>query len=674
MAPAWRQGRFSFFLRRRRRIWSRKDIPEPRPRLRLAVIGFVVTCFFGSLLVRLYSLQILEPQAAQPVLATTAIRVVYDPAPRGLILAREGQVLANNKTVFEVTMERQVGTKDPAVVRRIAAILHQGVSQVHNELNNVQISPYQPVPLAVGVPISTVARVKEDQSELPGVGVQLVPERYYPQGSFAAQLIGYLGHLSPSQLHDPEYKSDQPTDWVGESGIEASYEPWLHGKDGTTALYVNAQGDVVGVARQTPPTPGDTVVLNLDYGLQKAAQEFLAQDIHSLEGTYDPTNGARIPSHLGGAVVVLDPNNGAVLAMASYPTYNANVWDGGISQANYAKLTNPQSDYPLLNRAIQGLYPPGSTFKLVTATAALKDGLITPTSTIDDATGTFTIPNCTRGPCTFHNDTLALHPGPINVTWAISASDDVFFYTLGVRFYEQDFAEGKPYATPIQDMANAYGLGVPTGVDLPNEFSGQIDSYYLRVWEHEHYPKAFPNPPSWYAGDNLELAFGQGETLITPLQLAVAYATFANGGTRYVPEVAAAILSPSGKLIRRIKPKVAGHVTLPPADRAAMLAGFEGAVDQPYGTAYYTFLGFPLNKMQVAGKTGTGSVNGPNGLPEEPDSWFVGFGPAQHPKYVVVAVIQNGGYGAAASAVVVRDIFSYLLSHPVPPLKLPKQP
>jgi penicillin-binding protein 2 len=361
----------------------------------------------------------------------------------------------------------------------------------------------------------------------------------------------------------------------------------------------------------------------------------------------------------------LDPNTGAVLAMASYPSYNPSVWVGGISQANYAALqaSGAQNNYPISSQLA-----PGSTFKLVTATSALQTGLITPNTAYVDNNG-YTAPNCTGPSCHLADDVGDHFNGTaFNVTSALTVSSDAFFYQIGAEYWEARSQYGQD---PIQTTAGQYGYGQPTGIDLPGESTGRVDSPAERVKLHQESPTGFPNT-TWYTGDNMELAFGQGGTIITPIQEALAYATFANQGTRYAPEVAAGVVSPDGKTVSTVKPKVTGHVDLSPANYQAMLAGFEGVIGDPSGTGYGVFsgAGWDQASFTLGGKTGTASVNDAQGNALEPTSWFVAFGPNPNPQYVVVSEIDQGGYGVAASAPVVRTIFDYLQTHPVTPVNL----
>ncbi len=627
--------------------------------LRLTVMGVVILGLFSAMLVRLWSLQVLEGSKYHAEALNLVTRSVPISPPRGLIVARNGAVLVGDKVEPVVTLNRQVALADPAVVQRLAVELAITVRQIRADLANQQDSIYEPVPVEVGVPESAIVYLSEHQSLFPGVAVSYVAERTYPFGDLAAQTLGYVADISASELKALAKYGYVPSDVIGQSGIEAQYERWLHGRAGHEILRVDAAGDPVGTPVTYSPVIGDSVVTNIDVGLQEEVQKALDAQLSSLQ-----SQGLPVTS---GSVVVLDPQNGAVLAMESAPTYNPAWWVGGISEAHYRYITSPRNNQPLLNRAIQGLYTPGSTFKLATATAALQDGLITPSTIIND-TGSFTIPPpCAGSGCTFINgDGVVL--GPIDITTAITASDDVFFYTLGYDFW----ASASRFGTmPIQKYASAYGFGTSTGVDLPGEYSGQVDSPALRKLQHAEAPKAFPYV-YYGAGDNVNMAFGQGETLITPLQLATAYATFANGGTRYAPEVAAGIVSPAGRVVRVFKPKVLGHVTISPTNYQAMLSGFEGAITNvATGTAGSVFAGtnppYPYSKLPLAGKTGTATTsNNPNA---PPTALFVAFGPAtgstSAPRYVVAVVIPHAGYGASAAAPVARQVFQYLINHPV---------
>ncbi len=637
------------------RIFGRPDA-APKPDRRMGVVAIVIAVAFSLLVVRLYYLQVLDVHSFSAIVESNGLRLVQVSPPRGIIYARNSAVLAGDSVAEEVTVSRSTAATDPSVLVRLSALLGVPVSQMKSRLGSVLYSPYEPVPVDQNTSAADVVYLEEHASDFPGVSVAVKTVRQYPYGSTAAHVLGYVSPISDSELkamqkQDPG-QGYSASSQVGQAGIEGQYESYLRGMPGLERLEVNAQGNVVGTSTGTSPVMGDSVVLNLDLGLQQALESDLSGEIALLRKQGYPATS--------GSGVVMDPQTGAVLAMTSYPTYNPSVWVGGISEAEYQAITSESNGVPLLDRAIAGTYTPGSSFKLATATAALSDNLISPGYTYYD-TGSFTIPGCSAGLCVYHN-AAGEALGAIQLPLAISASDDSFFYNLGYMFWVNRGTYGD---SPIQNMAQQYGFGALTGIDLPGEQAGQVDSPALRQALHKADPAAYPDP-GWYPGDSVEMAFGQGMTLVSPIEMADAYSTFANGGTRYAPEIAAAIVSPEGKVVTRIAPKVMGHVNLPSSIRDPMLAGFEGAVTNPLGTAYGTFLGYPYSSLPIAGKTGTASEG--HNLNA---SWFTGFGPVNNPQYVVSVVINKAGYGANGGAPVVRQIFQYLIGHPVQGVTIP---
>ncbi|HVB92674.1 MAG TPA: penicillin-binding transpeptidase domain-containing protein, partial [Acidimicrobiales bacterium] len=625
---------------------------------------------------RLWTLQILQAPAAVSAVTANQIRPVSIVPPRGLILDRYGNPLVNNVSTTEITLSRNSASRHNGVIGRLAALIGETEAQVNASIANTKYSLYEPIPILANAPVADVLYIKEHPAEFPGVATDQISQRNYPQleypgpaqdGYPASQVLGYVGVINGTQLASHSSNGYQAGDPFGQAGLEQQYESVLHGTPGQQQLEVDSTGHVVGTLKTTPAVPGDNLVTNIDTPLQQVADNALATQIGTLRNTLDPAcnnNTGCYPAATGGAVLVMDPRSGAVLASSSFPSYNPNIWVGGISNAAYAAINSPTSNYPQLNRAIEGVFTPGSTFKLNTATAALDAGLWTPTETYDD-TGTFKVPGCKANSgatgCVLQNAPGDGALGSIDIATALTVSDDDFFYNLGALFYDQSSTYGE---TPIQNVAGAYSLGQLTGIDLPGETTGRVDSQPERQKLHAQSPTAFPNT-TWYTGDNVEMAFGQGGTVITPIEQAVAYSTFVNGGTRYAPQVAAAEVAPSGAVVKRIAPQVTGHVSLPASTYQPMLAGFEGVVQSPHGTGYGAFQGslFPVNLL--AGKTGTAdTVAG-----KEPTSWFVGF--TTTPQYVVVCVIDQAGYGATAAAPVVRDIFDYLAAHPVGPAAIP---
>jgi penicillin-binding protein 2 len=638
------------------------DEVQARPERRWRLIGGFFALLFLVLIGRLFMLQVLEHNTSVAVVQSNSLHPSSIPATRGLILDRNGKPLVTNVSTVEIRLSRAEAAIYPKVKGTLASLTGIGVGQIDNDLNNQQYNPYQPAPIMANASPSIVEFIKLHPGEFPGVSVLNVATRSYPNGgSVGAQILGYVGPITGDEIKANPHAGYQPDSVIGKTGIEAFYEQFLRGKDGTSTIEVNVNGKILGAVHTTQPTVGDSVVLNIDTGLQKALDSYLASDIINVRKSVDPDNGVHPPA-INGAAIVMKVNNGQVLAMSSYPSYNLDSFVNGLSESTFKQL---EAEDAFNNYAIQGIYTPGSTFKLITATAELQTGIFPAYKVIDD-TGTFRVPGCYQGShgCVFHdNDNEAA--GYVDLPEALTVSSDYYFYNLGYLFWAQTGRYGQ---TPIQNVGAEYGLDDPTNIDLPNEVTGRIDSPAVRKILHQESPANFPNV-SWYTGDNIEMAFGQGTTAVTPIELANAYATFANGGTRYEPEVAAAVINPHGKIVERYAPRVLGHVSLPPSVRNPILAGLTGVVEDPSGTAYDTFHSiakFSLAAYPIAGKTGTATTS----KKLEPNSWFVGFGPATHPQYVVLCVVAEGGYGADAAAPVVAEAFNYLVSHKIGPVVL----
>jgi penicillin-binding protein 2 len=635
-------------------VGSPEDEPS-RPNLRLRVVGITVLVLFVVLVLRLWALQVIDGKSYAAAVTRNQVRVVSVAAPRGEIVDRNDTVLVTNVPEQELLLSRVTALDDPSIIGKVAALIGQTPAQVEQSVKNEQYSPYEPVPVDTNVSAGTVQFLQTHQSDYPGVSVQTLTQRTYPQGgTTATQVLGFLGDITPQELTASPKAGYTQGSLVGQSGIEKQYEAYLRGVNGSQALSVNAAGTVVGTLSRQAPQIGDTVVLNLDTGLQQAVQNDLQAQILLDRKTPDVDDHNKLPPATNGAAIVLNPNNGQVLAMASYPTYDLNEWVGGISSADFTSLEASGAEN---NYAIGGEYTPGSTFKLITATADLQDGVYSPSQYYDD-TGEFTVKPCNGAAagCAFSDD-LGDGGGEVDLPLALAISSDSYFYNLGELFWNGRGTYGND---AIQNVAAEYGEGESSGIDLPDEVTGRVDSQPERQKLHAEDPTAFPNT-SWYTGDNIEMAFGQGATALTPIEQIVAYATFANGGTRYAPEVASEIVNPTtGKVVTAMAPEVTGHVNLPAAVRDPILQGLEEVISDPKGTAYSDFEGFPAN-WNLAGKTGTATNPGD----DEPNSWFVAFGPNPNPQYVVLAVIDQGGYGAEAAAPLVRNIFDYLVTNPV---------
>jgi penicillin-binding protein 2 len=630
--------------------------PQESARVRLAVISVVVACLFAALFARLWFLTVVNAPKAVAAAANRGVMTIYTPAPRGTIYSSDGHILAGNSIAQVITVDRQQVPANPSMPPRLATLLGVPLSTLTAEINDLRYSSYAPVPVSTEATADQILFIREHQQLFPGVAATQESVRGYPLGTAAANIIGYVGQISPKEY--TEAKADgnpgqyQESDQIGQAGVEATYERVLRGTPGVERVQVDPQGDVLGLLSDTPPVPGDNLVLTISEKLQTTAVMDLEAGLNKARVTLDPKSH-RYFTAPAGAVVIQNPQNGDILALATNPDYDDNAFVNGISQKDFAALNSSSSNYPLNDRAIAGVYQPGSTFKLVTATAALQRGLITPQSTYDD------IGYIKIGPETFKDD--AGGAGTIALPDALTVSSDTFFYHLGAEFYLGGNTLG-PDA--LQNVAKAYGFGSSSGVELPGEAPGLVPDAQVIEREHQQDPKDYPGD-QWFEGNEVQMAIGEDQMQVTPLQLATAYGTFANGGTRYLPQIAARVERPNGSTLSTYAAQVSGHVPLTPNQHAAMLAGFEGVTADPSGTAYEDFKGFPLATIRVAGKTGTAQVSDAaptSAAYKQTTSIFASFAPADNPQYAVTCFMEQSGYGADAAAPVVRSIYNTIFN------------
>ncbi|MBO0729860.1 MAG: hypothetical protein J2P57_11415, partial [Acidimicrobiaceae bacterium] len=552
---------------------------QSSPQVRLVVLMISAGCLFAALLARLWFLQVVNAPSAQVAATNNGVRYVYNAAPRGDILDVNGNVLVGKVTVPVIEVSRQTAATDPAMVARLAALIGMTTKQLNQAINNLQYSPYAPVPVLTEATPQQILHVQENPALFPGVSATTETQSEYSAlGKATANIVGYVGQIDASQYAQLKSKGYQPGDQIGETGIEAQYESVLRGTPGVEKVAVDARGDVLSVLSSTPPIPGDSIRLTIDGKVQEAALQALEAGEVSARHVIDPVTHRDFAAP-DGAVVVQRPSDGTIVALATNPDYDPSLFVGGISSANYAKLQSPSADDPLLDRTIAGLYNPGSTFKLVTATAGFKYGLITPTSTFDDTGGV----KVGTGPGSqfFSNDNHAAY-GVVNVQQAITVSSDAFFYNIGLQLYEGRARFGD---TALQQVANAYGFASHTGIDLPGGASGYVLTPAQKAKLHAQFPKDYPYA-TWFPGDNVQSAVGEDDVVVTPLQEANAYSAFANGGTLWTPRLAQDAETPAGKVTKSYTSKPIRRITLPPQDHAAMLNGFIGVANSGGGTAY----------------------------------------------------------------------------------------
>jgi penicillin-binding protein 2 len=645
-------------MARGRRRGSR-GVPHARTRLRLKVLAAMVVFMFGALTTRLWFLQVL----AAPVFAREAqqnqVRLVPLMPNRGEILDRHGTVLVGERSSLVVTIDRQtLGGRADAVVFRLSQLLHIPARTLVRRMNNVQYFPYQPVPVAEDVTREDVFFIKEHPEQFPGVDYVQQAVRSYPQGDIAAQVLGHIGPITAEEVKaDPALGTLPPTTQVGQAGVEQQYDVYLRGVPGKRVIQVNAQGQVLDSSfGHLSAKPGDNLVLSIDANIQKLAEQSLAEGIAVAHRTYDSASGKYLQA-TGGAAIVMDPRTGRILALASNPTYNPSIWIGGLSQRHYDQIKGTNSvPGALFNRAIQGAYPPGSTFKTFIGAAALKQRFIGEHSALP-CPGEYQVPGDTSHTI-FHNWNPA-NTGYLTLTSALIQSCDTFFYQLGYKFWQAYVHSGyKPDTGKggtefLQRDLSRMGFGKVTGIDLPLEAKGILPTNeYKKALEHQA-PAVYGRLP-WQPGDYVNMAIGQGFMTVTPMELAVAYSAIANGGKVYEPRVGWKIEAPDGNVMRVIRPKVQGRLPISRQEISYIRSAL-GGVTRPGGTAAPAFVGFPLSSIAVAGKTGTADIVG-----KQPYSWFAAMAPAGNPKYVVVVMVEQGGHGGTTAAPVARRILQGL--------------
>ncbi|MEW2254560.1 penicillin-binding protein 2 [Streptomyces sp. NPDC047869] len=659
------------------------NIPEtgrtPRVQIRLVVIQILVLSLLGTLGGRLWYLQIREGAAYQKEASGNHVQQVVDPAVRGDILDARGVPLADNETRLVVSASRTDLLKQAddgkAVLTKLAGVLGMKPADVMRKVRLCDAetpqpcwngSPYQPIPITDEANAKQALQIRERAEDFPGITAEPEAVRRYPGPgkSNTSQVLGYLSPVTDEEIQKAK-DTDSPylrSDMVGRSGLERQYDKVLRGKAGVTRYEVDNLGRVIGKAQSDAAESGSNLVTSIDSRVQRVAEYELDKAMKVARQQYDKITGENYKAD-SGAVVVMEAKTGRIVAMASAPTYDPNVWVGGISAKDYKALTGKNSDYPLLNRAIQGQAAPGSTFKVVSTAAAVEAGY----------------PFDGRYPCTssysvgsqvfknFEGENF----GPISLGRALEVSCDTVFYGLADKEWKRDGGinpkKGKP-KDYFYKAAHQFGLGKETGIDLPNEVTGRVPD---RQWKQDYW-KA--NKDAWCKsgkkdgsyvekiayenclegnkmreGDSINYSIGQGDTLVTPIQEAAIYGAVANGGTMYQPTIGKAVISADGKTVTEIKPKKNGRLPVTKATLAGMNDAFAGVITR--GTAAWKFGGWPQDKIPLHAKTGTAEVYG-----KQTTSWLATYSK----DYTVIMTIAQAGTGSGASGEAVRNIYSAL--------------
>ncbi len=631
--------------------------------IRLTVINLLVLTLLATLLGRLWYLQVLAGNQAQALAERTSIRFVYEHAPRGFIFDRAGKTLARNRTALTVALDVSAVPKNRRnqVVRDLATALRMKPSEVREIVDDPRIGPHTPRPIALDVDKDVVIDLQEHPERFPGVRHLEIPVREYPNGPVASHVLGHIGEISEEELSKEQERRDEaeergsssreyrPGDLVGKVGVERQYEDWLAGSVGVRKIAVDVYGERVQDFGYQAPERGWDAILTIDAGLQRAAEDALEQGVETARGLTDPDSGKKFKAPAG-AVVALDPRDGEVLALASNPDFDPNLFVGSAPRGELAKLNSPEGNMPFLNRAIAEAVPPGSAFKPLTAAAAW---------TVDRnlENRTFQCPGYLRvGTRVFRDWTPGGH-GTVGLSRSLSESCDIVYYTLGV---ELDQRRRELREEHVQEVARRFGLGRLTGIDLRGELQGLVPD---AEWKWNRFSYAQTYDRRWFPGDAANLAIGQGFLQMTPLQLAVGYASIANGGTVYRPHVLKCLAQlnvsrptvvneacKAGLVPKAASPKVLGRVDIPPRAFTFIEDAMSGTV-RGEGTAAGAFSGFPLDRVFVAGKTGTAQMK-----PKQPFSWFASIAKAQGKEIVVVALVEEAGTGSQIAAPIVRRV------------------
>ncbi|MGV9564241.1 penicillin-binding protein 2 [Streptomyces sp. NPDC003480] len=659
------------------------NIPEtgrtPRVQIRLVVIQILVLSLLGTLGGRLWYLQIRNGAEYAKEASGNHVQQVVQPAVRGEILDARGVPIADNETRLVVSASRTdlLKMKDDgkAVLTKLAGVLGMKPQDVEGKVRLCDAktpqpcwngSPYQPIPITDKATPRQALQIRERSEDFPGITAEPEAVRRYPSPGEAntAQVLGYLSPVTDDEIQQAK-DTDSPylrSDMVGRSGLERQYDKALRGKAGVTRYEVDNLGRVIGKAKSDAAEPGSNLITSIDARVQRVAEYELDNAMKIARTQFDKITGENYKAD-SGAVIVMEAKTGRIVAMASAPTYDPNVWVGGISAKDYQQLTGKDSDYPLLNRAIQGQSAPGSTFKVVSTAAAIQAGY--------DFDGHY--------PCTssysvggqvfknFEGENF----GPISLGRALEVSCDTVFYGLADNEWKKDGGINPKKGQPKDwffKTAHQFGLGKPTGIDLPNEVSGRVPD---RQWKQKYWQA---NKDVWCKtgkkdgdyvqkiayenclegnkmreGDEINYSIGQGDTLLTPIQEAAIYSAISNGGTLWNPTIGKAIVSPDGKKVTEIKPKSHGRLPISQKTRDVMEQALAGVVTR--GTAAWKFGGWPQDKIPLHAKTGTAEVYG-----KQTTSWLATYSK----DYAVVMTIAQAGTGSGASGEAVHNIYNAL--------------
>lgn len=649
---------------------------------KLKIFQAVILLIFIILCSRVAYIQLVQTQQFKTLSEQNRIRLVPIPAKRGEILDQNGKVLVKDRPVYSVSVA-YLGLKDQdaeQVAQKLGSILGIDDKEIIDAINDPKVRKFEPIKIAGDVSLEVVTKIEENRAELPGVNVTVEPMRLYVNGDFMPHILGYVREITPAQFEKHKEEDYRLGDRFGQAGLENVYEKYLRGADGDQQVEVDKSQHPVKYLDLKQPIPGDNLVLNIDYKTQKAAEDSLTTMMANLQ-----THG--YPDAKAGAVVLLDVNTGKVLAMASKPGYDPNIFNGKVTPEQSEALFGGKEKNPFPafnNRAMMG-YAPGSTFKMVTATAVLETKTARVNDTISDSGGVSLAGR-------FYRCWQTWGHGTVNLIKAIQVSCNTYFYQMGLR----------AGVDALYKYATEYGLGQKTGIDLPGESAGRapnpqwkkdlnevnLNKKFEKIYADisSKYEPQIKNAPTesekkkltrqmnqelnqqkaeyriqyrwdveWQDFETVIMSIGQGYNYYTPLQMAHYVATIANGGTRYQPYVVDKIVDYKGNIVKKFEKQMNGRANVSPETLAAVKQGMR-AVTLPGGTAAGVYAGFPV---PVSGKTGTAQTGkDKNGNDRPNHGWFVGFAPADNPQVAVAAIIEFGGHGGSTAGVVAKEVLA----------------
>jgi penicillin-binding protein 2 len=654
-----------------------------RSRLRLLVVQALVLSLFVTLFARLWYMQVLGGEAYQAQAAEQSVRELVVQPARGLVVDDMGRPLVANRTSWVVSVDRTLlhrmsRHQQGRLFERLSAVVHVPVRSIRartllcGEPHSVSGtcwngSPYQPVPVAEDIAQQAAVSLMEQGEDFPSVLVDAENVRSYPSpyGVNAAHLLGYLSPITSSELDEAKATHDTSlhgASVVGRAGLEKRYDRYLRGRPGYKRVAVDSMGRVLGDSGEVDGQAGDTLVTSIDARVQGVVEHQLSSTIATARQTFDKVTGRNYVAD-SGAAVVLDARNGRVVAMAGAPTYDPQTWVGGITSKQLKHLYSAAARNPLLFRATQGQFAPGSTWKPFLTAGAFGNGMGPGTRL--DCSPSFQVGN--RLFKNYESESF----GFIGFDKALQISCDTFFYRVGFHFWQKYGSDESDVNAkdPLVQEAKMFGFGRPTGIDIPGEAPGRIaDRHWkLAYWKaNKSYYCAVGKKPgndflhvfarefcvdgyAYRAGDAVNFSIGQGDTLVTPLQSARAYAALANGGTLYEPRVAKAVVAPDGQVVRWIAPKVQAHVKVSEATLHYIDQALLGTAKT--GTTAWKFIDFPLDKVHVRSKTGSAEVHG-----KQSTSWVASY----DKNYVVLMMVTQAGTGSGTSGPAVRKIWEAL--------------